>query len=138
MPVAPLNSECRELGCHNLKTSRSTFCVLHGGAITEKGKANSALYSTAYWKKQRTAQLSTNPLCAGCLCGGKVVQAEHIDHVFPHRQNNDRFKRNIFQSLCASCHTLKTQMESRGVYWHYTTAGVRQYNEADYNRVIGQ
>jgi len=137
MPIAPFNTKCRELGCHNQKTTRSTFCLLHGGAPTEKGKANSALYSSAYWRKQRAIQLSTNPLCAGCLCSGKVVQAEHIDHVFPHRQNTDKFKRNIFQSLCASCHTLKTQMESRGTYWHYTQKGVRQYTDADYNRIMG-
>jgi 5-methylcytosine-specific restriction enzyme A len=138
VPSTPVYTKCRELGCQNKKTTRSAFCVEHGGGITEKGKANSKLYSSAAWRGQRKAQLSRSPLCVACLLEGKVIQAEHIDHVFPHRQNPDRFKRNIFQSLCASCHTLKTQMESRGVYWHYTTAGVRQYNEADYNRVVGQ
>jgi hypothetical protein len=137
MPYAPLNKECRELGCHEPKTSRSTFCVKHGGGITDKGKANSKLYSTAAWKKQRVAQLSKKPLCAGCLCAGKIVQAEHIDHVFPHRQNDVKFRLNLFQSLCASCHTLKTQMEAHGQYLYYTPEGVHTYTDADYNRIVG-
>ncbi len=137
MPTVPKNNKCRELGCNNPKTTRSCFCNEHGGGITDKGKANSKLYSSAAWKKQRTIQLSQQPLCAGCLCAGKVVQAEHIDHVFPHRQNNDKFKRNIYQSLCQSCHTLKTQMEAHGQYLYYTQDGVHTYTDADYNIIVG-
>lgn len=136
MPTAPLNTKCRELGCSNPKTSRSTFCNLHGGGVTEKGKENSKLYSQAYWKKQRQAQLSKSPLCVSCLINGKVIQAEHIDHVFPHRQNADRFRRNIFQSLCPACHTLKTQMENRGIYLYFAKTGVISYTDVDYDRVM--
>ena len=137
LPTVPSNTKCRELGCPNPKTTRSCFCNEHGGGITEKGKANSKLYSTSAWKKQRVAQLSQQPLCAGCLCGGKVVQAQHIDHVFPHRQSDVKFKRNIFQSLCQSCHTLKTQMEAQGIYLHFTPDGVHQYTDADYYTITG-
>ena len=112
MPTAPLNTKCRELGCKNDKTSRSTFCAEHGGGITEKGRENSKLYSTGYWQKQRRAQLSKEPLCAACLLEGRVVQAEAIDHVFPHRQNTEKFKTNLFQSLCIAHHTIKTQEEN--------------------------
>lgn len=136
MPTAPLNTQCRELGCHNLKTNRSTFCSLHGGGVTAKGKANSELYSNSAWKRQRLAQLSKQPLCGCCFNAGKITQAEHIDHVFPHRQSPHRFKHNIFQSLCASCHTLKTQAETRGLYLYWSKNGLIQYNESDYNRVI--
>jgi len=137
MPYAPLNSECRELGCHKPKTLRSTFCIEHGGGVTEKGKENSKLYSNKAWHNQRQAQLSKQPLCACCLAGGRVVQAEHIDHVFPHRQSNERFKRNLFQSLCAVCHTLKTQSESKGAYHYWSHNGLVVYVEADYHRVMG-
>ena len=132
MPYALFNDKCRELGCKNLKTIRSTFCNEHGGGITEKGKENSKLYSTAFWKKQRVIQLSKKPLCASCLLEGRVVQAEHIDHVFPHRQDNSKFKNNLFQSLCASCHTLKTQEENKGNYLYYSPNGIIQYTDADY------
>lgn len=138
MPTVPKNNKCRELGCNNPKTTRSCFCNEHGGGVTAKGKANSKLYSTAAWQKQRVAQLSQEPLCAGCLCAGKVVQAQHIDHVFPHRQSNEKFKRNLFQSLCVSCHTLKTQMESHGTYLYFTPDGVRQYTDSDYSVIINE
>lgn len=137
MPTVPSNSKCAELGCNSHRTYRSCFCLNHGGGVTAKGKANSKLYSTASWKRHRLAQLSKQPLCAGCLLMGKVVQAEHIDHIFPHRQNGDKFKNNIYQSLCVSCHTLKTHMESCGVYLHYTSDGVHQYTDSDYNNMIG-
>jgi 5-methylcytosine-specific restriction protein A len=132
MPTAPLNTKCRELGCKNLKTSRSTFCNDHGGGITEKGKENGRLYSTAFWKQKRKEQLSRKPLCASCLLEGRVVQAEHIDHVFPHRQDGLKFKVNLFQSLCASCHTNKTLEENKGNYIYYSPNGIIQYTDADY------
>jgi 5-methylcytosine-specific restriction protein A len=136
MPTAPLNTKCRELGCQNLKTSRSTFCSLHGGGVTEKGKENNKLYQSSFWKHQRKIQLSKNPLCAACLLEGRVVQAEHIDHVFPHRQDAIKFRVNVFQSLCAPHHTLKTQEENKGSYTHYTHEGIVVYNDNDYNIVI--
>lgn len=136
MPTVPQSNKCRELGCKNEKTWRSTFCDEHGGGQTEKGKKNNELYSTAFWKKQRQIQLSKHPLCACCLLEGKVVAAEHIDHVFPHRQDNLKFKNNIFQSLCAPCHTNKTLEENMGVYLHYTGNGIIKYTDADYGYKI--
>jgi 5-methylcytosine-specific restriction protein A len=138
MPYAPLNTKCRELGCRNEKTSRSTFCNEHGGGITEKGKENSKLYSTAFWKKQRIIELSKKPLCASCLIDGRVVPAEHIDHVFPHRQDQSKFKNNLFQSLCHSCHTLKTQEENKGNYLYYSPNGLITYTDADYGKTINE
>lgn len=133
MPSTPISLKCRELGCKNNKTSRSTFCSDHGGAVTEKGKENSKLYSTGFWKKQRMIQLSKNPLCASCLLNGRVISAEHIDHVFPHRQDGVKFRNNLFQSLCASCHTLKTQQENNGKYLFYSSNGIVEYTDADYS-----
>lgn len=132
MPTAPFNTKCRELGCKNPKTSRSTFCAEHGGGVTDKGKENNKLYQSAFWKKWRVAQLSKNPLCAACLLDGKVVMAEAIDHVFPHRQDQNKFKRNLFQSLCIPHHTLKTQQENKGQYLYYSPNGVVTYTDNDY------
>ena len=136
MPSTPINNKCRELGCKNLKTTRSAFCIDHGGAKTEKDKENSKLYSTAYWKKQRLAQLSKAPLCAACLIEGRVVPAIHIDHVFPHRQDDKKFRINLFQSLCQPHHSLKTQDENQGIYNYYSPNGIIQYTDADYAKQI--
>ena len=136
MPTVPTNTKCRELGCKLLHTSRSTFCVNHGGGSTVKGKANSKLYSTKYWKQERVSQISKAPLCACCLYNGKVSPAVHTDHVFPHRQDMVKFKTNLFQSLCLACHTLKTQEESKGIYLHWLDGSLSSYKEADYSYIV--
>lgn len=135
MPYAPMNKKCRELGCNKPKTRRSTFCEDHGGELSDKMIANKKLYLSKAWAKQRIIQLSKSPLCACCLLNGKVVEALHIDHVFPHRQDPMRFKINLFQSLCASCHTLKTQSENKGIYLYYGQKGVIEYKEEDYKPI---
>ena len=80
--------------------------------------------------------LSRNPLCAACLSKNIVTQAEHIDHVIPHRRDSDRFMVNLFQGLCAPCHTQKTRLESQGIFRHYTTNGEVDYKDSDYNKLI--
>ena len=137
MPIAPLNTECKEYGCRNPKTIRSTYCIEHGGGMTDKGKANSKLYGQAAWKKIRARQLSKHPLCARCYQDGRITAAAHVDHVFPHRRDGTAFRVNLFQSLCQSCHTHKTQDEAKGRYLHYTTRGVIEYTADDYIRICG-
>ncbi len=136
MPTAPFNTKCREFGCQNSRTSRSPYCSQHGGGITDRDRANSKLYSQGAWDKIRKGQLSRQPLCVGCLARGKVVQASHVDHVFPHRRNPERFKRNLFQSLCPSCHTLKTQMEKVGTYIYFKGDSMVEYSEQDYEAAM--
>lgn len=135
MPYAPLNKECKEYGCRNDKTDRSAFCLDHGGGMTETGKANSKLYAQAAWQKIRARQLSKQPLCMKCQYEGKVTAAEHVDHVFPHRRDPIKFKVNLFQSLCAACHTIKGQDERKGIYNHYNAHGITQYSDDDYVRL---
>lgn len=139
MPTAPLNKKCEELGCKNERTSKSVFCLDHGGGLNDRNKKNNKLYNARFWKKQRSIQLSKNPLCAACLIDGRVVQAEHIDHVFPHRQDNDKFRINLFQSLCASHHSEKTQEEFLGRYIYYSSNGIITYTDQDYgDQVINE
>ena len=137
MPYAPLNAECKEYGCRNPKTHRSAYCIEHGGGTTETGKANSKLYGQQAWAKIRARQLSKQPLCARCQSEGKITAAEHVDHVFPHKRDPTKFRVNLFQSLCAACHTLKGQDERKGIYNHYTAHGVTQYTDDDYIRLSG-
>lgn len=135
MPTAPLNTECKQYQCRNPKTARSAYCVEHGGGMTDKGKANSKLYGQAEWQKIRARQLSKYPLCARCKHEGKVTAAVAVDHVFPHKRDADAFKVNLWQSLCISCHTRKTQEENKGRYIHYTDRGAIEYTADDYIRI---
>lgn len=82
----------------------------------------------------REAERTRQPLCAACLSRGFVRLGDSIDHVFPHRRDPERFRRNLFQNLCRSCHSLKTAEESKGRYYDYMRGKI--YSEADYPNVV--
>jgi 5-methylcytosine-specific restriction endonuclease McrA len=94
-------------------------------------------YKTAAWQTQRAIQLSKQPLCQACLLNNHITQANHIDHLFAWSALGEyAFKLNIFQSLCESHHSIKTGLESKGIYRHYTVNGEKDYSLSDYHSVI--
>ena len=145
MPTVPKQSKCQMLGCQNIRARYGGYCLEHGGVnafpsrrynITSGRKEAMAMYKTKHWESMRKAQLSAHPLCAGCLSGGRIAQANQVDHVFPWQQIGDHaFFRNIFQSLCTECHSSKTGMEKHGVFRKYGTPNV-EYKVEDYERVM--
>lgn len=138
MPRIPTNNCCSFLGCRDVKVINSGYCELHGGKRSENHYKNLRLYKSTAWKKARIAQLSKEPLCAACLLDNKVTQAQHIDHVIPHRRDNTKFNLNLLQSLCASHHTQKTQLESQGIYRYYSKTGIVDYTDTDYNEIVSK
>ena len=120
MPTIPSNTKCAMLGCKNNKARFSSNCVEHGGRDTQRysGKRlTNKMYDTAQWARLRQIQLSSQPLCAGCLADGVITAAVHVDHVFPWTQiSKEAFYINIFQSLCHSCHSAKTALERKGLF----------------------
>ena len=61
------------------------------------------------WQKARLQFLDQNPLCAQCQRDGCVTPATVVDHIVPHRGNQDLFwNRKNWQALCKACHDLKT------------------------------
>ena len=128
MPSVPRQDICSDLGCTNPRSLKNSLCLAHGGKDeivwkynpkynqTEDRREANKMYNTRQWHSKRAAQLSTHPLCASCLASGIVTQAAHIDHVFPWSTiGKAAFYRNLFQSLCHSCHTKKTGLEQRGI-----------------------
>jgi 5-methylcytosine-specific restriction protein A len=103
---------------------------------TEQRKQFNAKYTTTQWRKLRQIQLSKHPLCASCLTDGKIVQAEHIDHLFPWSSiGEEAFYHNVFQSLCESCHSIKTTLEKRGIYRRFGFPN-KDYALGDYGNVM--
>jgi hypothetical protein len=50
-----------------------------------------------------------------CLDQGKVVPAEIVDHIIPHKGDINLFWLGKLQSLCATCHSsTKQQLEEHG------------------------
>jgi 5-methylcytosine-specific restriction protein A len=124
MPSIPTSTKCASLGCRAERSRYNNYCLEHGGKntliITKARAEHNAMYQTTYWRSIRQRQLSLHPLCAACMEKGRVMSAHHVDHVFPWASIGDSaFYHNIFQSLCASCHSEKTWYEQRGIIKHY-------------------
>lgn len=136
MPSVPSKRICNFLGCKETPLYNQGSCALHGGKVSEKRVANSKLYNSSAWKQKREVMRSKYPLCAACLLEGKVTATAHIDHVIPHRREQDKFHVNLFQGLCAPHHTLKTILEKTGIYRCYAPSGIVDYKDGDYNNVV--
>ena len=144
MPTVPSAIKCGTLGCKNPKSLYNSNCIEHGGrdevdysrVQSKERKDSNALYGQKHWRTFRQTQLSQHPLCAACLVDGRVMQAEHVDHVFPWLQvGKHAFYRNIYQSLCAEHHREKTWLERKGTCRRYGSPIV-DYLLTDYERIV--
>lgn len=136
MPSVPSGKKCNFLGCKEAPIFGTASCAKHGGRRSERYKTNEKLYNSAAWKNLRAVKRSEFPICAACLLNGIVTETAHIDHVIPHKQDEDRFMVNLFQGLCQPCHTNKTLLERKGIFRHYTAMGPVDYTDADYNQLV--
>ena len=68
-------------------------------------------YSHRRWRRIRARQLAIEPLCRHCLERGEITPAEHVDHIEPHKGDRVKFWNGPFQSLCPTCHSVKTAQE---------------------------
>jgi hypothetical protein len=65
------------------------------------------------------------------------VPANVVDHLFPWSHISEQaFYINKFQSLCATHHATKTQLERHGIYRAFGFPE-RDYGRADYARIMG-
>ena len=121
------------------ESKNAQVCILlrTWGGNYRKGQSKLKVIRASKMEKYKSKAIKQEPLCARCLNEGKVTSGAHVDHVFPHRRDNARFTVNLFQTLCQSCHTLKTQDENRGRYLHYTRNGIIEYTDGDYFRIMG-
>ena len=74
----------------------------------------------------REAWLHAHPLCgdraevpsqehSACLRAGKATQGSEVDHIIPHKGDQDLFwDADNLQTLCRSCHSTKTASEDGG------------------------
>lgn len=83
--------------------------------VAPKGQAVKWPYYTGRWRKLRAVKLAYFPLCYACDLRGRVVVADTVDHITPIRAGGDPFPPlEELLSLCASCHSHKTQLADRG------------------------
>ena len=111
MPQKP-NRPCRYPGCPGLCEQGQVFCKDHmewsGDRL--RGGADARGYN-AKWKSARLCYLRRHPLCVLCQRKGRLTPATVVDHIVPHRGDEELFWDNKnWQPLCKSCHDKKTGM----------------------------
>jgi 5-methylcytosine-specific restriction protein A len=78
-----------------------------------RGNSNARGY-TYRWQKVRLYHLHKNPLCVNCKSKEMITVATDVDHIIPHRGNHKLFwDQSNWQSLCHSCHSIKTMKEDK-------------------------
>lgn len=125
-------SPCRAPQCPNLVYERAAegYCEGHQdiprarrakysratNANRRADKAQSALdafYSTPAWRKLSKAHRAHEPLCRHCAKAGRITPAAVVDHIIERRDGGANYDPSNLQSLCHSCHNIKTQQERR-------------------------
>lgn len=142
MPSVPKPNVCGHLGCHAPRYRHFGYCEEHGGTnirLSPKRIEQMDMYNNGTWERHRRIQLGKQPLCQACLLNNKVRGATTVDHVFPWSgMGNEYFYRNLFQSLCGECHSVKTRLEQKDVIHHYTPHGVVTYTMNDAINIISR
>lgn len=112
---------CRSAGCGGYAGDKG-YCDRHQHKVKDQqqqyDKARGTAWQAGYdadWNKVRDAQLDKQPLCQHCDRRGYVVPATEVDHIKPFQGKADplRLDPNNLQSLCHSCHVVKTNEDKR-------------------------
>jgi len=118
MPYVP-SRPCRKSGCPNLTSHPRGYCLKH---LSEKYRQEDANRSSSnergynyQWHIASRLYLKRNPLCVICLKEGRIETATVVDHIIPHKGNQDLFwDESNWQSLCKMHHDRKTAKEKGG------------------------
>jgi 5-methylcytosine-specific restriction endonuclease McrA len=71
-------------------------------------------YDSSLWQATREAKLSRDPLCQVCAYENIVSAAGHVDHWQPLAEGGNPTADENLVSMCAPCHSRKTQCEMNG------------------------
>lgn len=119
MPYRP-NTPCKHNGCPKLVSYGTKYCDEHKPLHPVEVRSAGARGYSRQWRKASKAFLQTHPLCEKCKAEGRLTKATVVDHVKPHRGNQDLFwDRGNWQALCKHCHDVKTATEERYVEYRY-------------------
>ena len=112
-PAAQPMRRCSAQGCAELVPAGQRFCPPHvpvaaPGSRAEYHKANNYFYSSARWRGFRKWFLRRSPICVAKNCTAPATQ---VDHIKPIEDGGAKFDPENCQSLCHSCHSIKTRGE---------------------------
>jgi len=112
MPCKP-KKPCRQSGCPNLTDNRSGYCNQHQKDYRRQQDINRDTSNergyTYRWQKARRRFLTQHPLCVVCQSIDQVTAATVVDHIIPHKGNQELFwDESNWQPLCKFHHDQKT------------------------------
>ncbi len=117
MPMKPLKP-CKHPGCPELTIG--CYCDKHSSLKNNKRESAERRGYDSRWRVARKGYLISHPLCVSCLKDKKMVKAEVVDHIVPHRGNKTLFwDESNWQALCKKCHDRKTMTEDRYQEYKY-------------------
>ena len=109
---------CKHPGCPKL--TDGMYCEGHAKLHASDRASASVRGYDSRWEKARKRFLKAHPLCVRCMEQGRVVRANVVDHIIPHRGDAKLFWDEAnWQSLCKSCHDHKTMTEDRYQEYRY-------------------
>ena len=72
------------------------------------------LYDRQRWRRRSRAFLQANPLCVMCTAAGRVTLAQLVDHIVPHKGDEELFWDEAnWQPLCAKDHSAAKQAQEK-------------------------
>lgn len=117
MPRRP-RKPCRHPGCPEL--TEGLYCLEHGKQHNCDRVTSSGRGYDSRWRRARNRYLKAHPLCGKCRVEGRLRKATVVDHIIPHRGDQQLFwDESNWQPLCKSCHDHKTMTEDRYQEYKY-------------------
>src|SRR5690625_3359335 len=125
MVMKPL-SPCNKIGCKNI--TGESYCEEHQHIVEERNKERNRhynkhkrnqelqrFYDSKLWRMTREERIRIdNGLCQDCLKENKITYAGEVDHIVPIKIDwNKRLIISNLQSLCSSCHSIKSIEDRR-------------------------
>jgi 5-methylcytosine-specific restriction protein A len=74
--------------------------------------SNASIYQSARWKALRKHHIQSSPLCVHCLKNDRTKAGWIVDHIVPINEGGEPFDESNLQSLCSSCHNIKSGKEA--------------------------
>lgn len=117
MPNRP-SHPCRERACAGVVKAGAEACTLGHQQVVRADDTRESASMRGYgarWRRRRAMFLRAHPLCVDpyTLHPGQVVPATDVDHILARRAGGSDRDDNL-QSLCHSCHSIKTNRERDG------------------------
>lgn len=119
MPRKP-KVPCGQPGCPNMIEPGKRYCEEHLKLHPEITRSAGRRGYGSRWQRESKKFLQSHPLCVSCMKEKRYTKATVVDHIKPHRGDEQLFwDRANWQPLCKPCHDKKTLTEDINPVYRY-------------------